>query len=71
MSPLGFTPMNRLFLSLLLTLGLLTATANAAFEGRVPVLLQLEEPALVPFYLNQQERGIDEAALGQALRVAP
>ena len=68
MSPLGFAPMNRLFLSLLLTLGLLTASANAAFEGRVPVLLQLEGPALVPFYLNQQERGIDEAALGQAVR---
>ena len=64
MSPIGFASMNRLFLSLLLPLGLLTATTNAAVEGHVPVLLQLNEPALVPFYLKQKERSTDGAALG-------
>ncbi|HBT21082.1 MAG TPA: hypothetical protein DEA68_00495 [Verrucomicrobiales bacterium] len=68
MSPIGFASMNRLFLSLLIPLGLLTATTNAAVEGHMPVLLQLNEPALVPFYLKQKERSTNGAALGQALR---
>ena len=68
MSPIGFASMNRLFLSLLIPLGLLTATTNAAVEGHMPVLLQLNEPALVPFYLKQKERSTDGAALGQAVR---
>ena len=68
MSALGFDPMNRLFLSLLLPLGLLPTQVEPAVEGQVPVLLQLNEPALVPFYLKQMAAGIVEPALGQATR---
>ena len=60
--------MNRLFLSLLILLGLSAAKTEAAVKGHVPVLLQLKEPALVPFFLDQKALGIESEALGRAVR---
>ena len=58
--------MKHLFLSLLILLGLPAAETEAAVKGHVPVLLQLKEPALVPFFLDQKALGIEGEALGQA-----
>ena len=34
----------------------------------LPVLVQLESQALVPFYLDQKQAGLDDATLGQAVK---
>ena len=34
----------------------------------LPVLVQLESQALVPFYLDQKQAGLDDAKLGQAVK---
>ena len=60
--------MKHLFLFLLILLGLPAAEPEAAVKGHVPVLLQLKEPALVPFFLDQKALGIEGEALGQAVQ---
>ena len=54
-------------LHICLLTGLPLAKATEA-PRTVPLLVQLEEQALVPFYLEQQQAGLGGAALGQAVQ---
>ena len=63
--PAGFAPMNRLFLSLC-SLG---SHGRRMQHSRAVCRYSFNwKNGIGSVYLNQQERGIDEAALGQALR---
>ena len=56
---------------ILLSIGLLAGwpLAKAAEAPKtVPLLVQLEGQAVVPFYLEQQQSGLGGATLGQAVR---
>ena len=60
------TKMRRLFL-LLILLGLLKCSAKVAVEETVPFLIQLKEPALVNFYLEQQNKGLKGQSLNKVV----
>ncbi len=57
------------FLTILILLSIGRPLAKAAEAPKtVPLLVQLEGQALVPFYLEQQQAGLGGATLGQAVR---
>ncbi len=60
------TKMRRLYL-LLILLGLLKCSAKVAVEETVPFLIQLKEPALVNFYLEQQNKGLKGQSLNKVV----